>query len=179
MSVAKELSKEDIKKYLRQLNAMLKDENKHGEIVLVGGAALALVFNARNSTRDIDAWFGPKEEMRHMISAIAKNNDLPQDWLNDGAKSYITSKMNKNVYEEHSNLIVYNVDAEGLLAMKLTAHRPNSKDMEDSVFLMKAINVERQEEIFAIIEKYTYPQQQQPAAKYFAMEAFERYQKMK
>jgi hypothetical protein len=39
----KDLTKEDILNYFAEINRYLKNENKYGNILLVGGAALALV----------------------------------------------------------------------------------------------------------------------------------------
>ena len=39
------LSKSDIHKLLQELNQELAKENKHGEIYLVGGAVMCLVFD--------------------------------------------------------------------------------------------------------------------------------------
>ncbi len=41
------LSKQDIEKYLEELNDKLRAKGTYGEIVIAGGAALSLVFNAR------------------------------------------------------------------------------------------------------------------------------------
>lgn len=43
----KELSRQDILKYFEQINTRLAKENKYGEVLIAGGAALTLVFNAR------------------------------------------------------------------------------------------------------------------------------------
>jgi len=173
----RDLNKEEMLKYFEEINNRLASDGKHGEIIIAGGAALALVFNARSSTRDIDAIFHPAQDMRKIIESIAKDYDLPTDWLNDGVKGFITDKMKFEEHLVYTNLIVSNIDAEGLLAMKLTAARVDSKDMDDSVFLMKLLNIHSEEELFGIIERYTHPKQQSIAAKFFTIEAFTRYQK--
>ena len=163
-------------KYFDEINQHLASLNKHGEIVVVGGAALTLVFGARDSTRDIDAIFHPAEDMRKIIKSIADANSLDDDWLNDGVKGFITDKMKFEQLLSYSNLTVSNVDAEGLLAMKLTSARSLTHDMDDSIFLMKTLEIKTEDELFNIIDKYTYPNQQTIAAKYFTKEAFEKYQ---
>jgi len=60
----RELSKNEVLTYFEEINRRLKSDSKHGEILVTGGAALTLVFNARASTRDIDAIFRPIEDMR-------------------------------------------------------------------------------------------------------------------
>ena len=130
-----DMTKQDIEKYLNEVNKKLAERGKHGEIVMAGGASLTVVYNARNATHDIDALFRPSKEFREIISEIANENDLKDDWLNDGVKGFFTEKMNANLYKEYSNLSVYSIDAEGLLALKLTSARLDSKDMRDSITL--------------------------------------------
>jgi len=170
------LSKKEIIAHFEEINSRLAMENKYGEILIVGGAALTVVFNARNSTHDIDAIFHPTEDMRKIIKNMADDYNLNYDWLNDGVKGFITNKMKSEQLFSYSNLTVSNINAEGLLAMKLTSARSLSKDMQDSIFLMKILNIQNQDELFSIINKYTYPNQQSIAVKYFTMEAFEKYQ---
>lgn len=56
------LSKEQILKYLEILSDEIGKEDLKGEILVFGGAAMVLAFNARPSTKDIDAIFQPKKE---------------------------------------------------------------------------------------------------------------------
>ena len=171
------LTKAEINEYLLEINDRLRDMDKHGEILMVGGAVLATVFNARESTRDIDAFFKPTAEIRQIIEDIANKHGLRKDWLNDGAKGFITPQMNQDVYIELSNLSVYNVDAESLLAMKLTSARYMSKDLPDSVFLMKALDIKNIDQLYDIVEKYTHKNQQTVESDFFIKRAFEKYQK--
>ncbi|MCL2545773.1 MAG: DUF6036 family nucleotidyltransferase [Oscillospiraceae bacterium] len=171
----RELTREDILKYFEEINSRLAAENKHGDIYVVGGAAMTMVFNARTSTYDIDAIFAPKEDLRAIISDIAEKHSLNEDWLNDGAKGFVTDKMKFQTHLSYSNLTVLSVDAESLLAMKLTSARANSKDMDDSIFLMKELGIQNEKELFDIIDTYIHPNQQTMMAKYFTMEAFEKY----
>jgi len=50
-------------KYFEEINQHLVSQNMYGEILITGGAALTLVFGARDSTRDIDAVFHPIDDM--------------------------------------------------------------------------------------------------------------------
>lgn len=113
--------------------------------------------------------------MRAIIKSIAQEYDINEDWLNDGVKGFITDNMKGSTYLEYSNLTVSSLDAECLLAMKLTSARSLSKDMEDSIFLMSILKIKSEQELFTLIEKYTHPNQQTMQAKYFTMEVFERY----
>ena len=109
-----ELKKEDILRYFEEINQHLANMGNHGDILIAGGAALTLVFNARNSTYDIDAIFEPKEDMRKIIKDVAQSNALDDDWLNDAVKGFMTDKMKFSAFLEYSHLTVSSLDAESL-----------------------------------------------------------------
>ena len=171
-----EISKKDMLTYFEELNRRLVEDNKQGEIIIAGGAALTLAFDARDSTRDIDAVFQPKDDLGKIVENMADEYGLNKDWINDGVKGFITDKMNFNEILKYSNLSVSSMDAEALLAMKLTSARVDSKDMDDSIFLMNLLDIKKESELFEIINKYTYPNRHTIASKYFTIEAFEKYQ---
>ena len=174
------LTKEDILRYFEMINKALAKRNQTGEIIVAGGAALALAFDARNSTYDIDAIFEPKSDMQKIIKEVAQANDLDDDWLNDGVKGFMNNTMDATVCLNLSHLVVKNLDAKSLLAMKLTSARPEpSMDMKDSIFLMEKLNIKAESELFAIIEKYTHPSRHTMQSKYFTKTAFEKYQRRK
>jgi len=108
---------------------------------------------------------------------IALKYNLEKDWLNDGVKGFISNKVNTEVFKEFSNLTVSNIDAEGLLAMKLTSARRKSSDMDDSITLMKHLGIDDQEQLFDIVKKYTYEDRQTPTSYFFTLETFEQYKK--
>ncbi len=50
---------------------------------VVGGAAIALAYDERRSTRDIDAVFVPKMHVYRAAARVAADRGLPVGWLND------------------------------------------------------------------------------------------------
>ena len=174
-----ELTREAMLKYFEEINSQLGERNVSGEIIMAGGAALALVYNARSSTQDIDAAFSPKEEFREIIKNIGIKYNLKDDWLNDSVKGFFTDKMKASVYKQYSNLIVLSMDAESLLAMKLTSARPDTKDASDSITLMKHLKIKRVEEVLNIIEKYAYKNRLTAQSKFFTLEVYEQYERSK
>jgi len=76
------LSEKEILKYLRELSNKLGKKNLKGEILLFGGAAMVLAFNARPATKDVDAIFHPKNEIYEISKEIARKyypkNQIPQ-----------------------------------------------------------------------------------------------------
>lgn len=57
------LTKERIITALEALNNRLTDKGVTGELCIYGGATMILAFDARESTRDVDAVFVPKTEI--------------------------------------------------------------------------------------------------------------------
>ena len=51
------LSADDIRRLFRELASELEAAGQRAEIFLVGGAAIALCFDGRRATRDLDAVF--------------------------------------------------------------------------------------------------------------------------
>lgn len=169
------LTKKDIEKYFMEINKRLSFLGKHGEIIMTGGAALTVVFNARNSTYDIDAIFEPKEDLNKIIKDMSAEYDIHKDWLNDAVKGFLSDKMTYTIFKEFSNLKISSIDADCLLALKLTSARAFSKDMEDSITLMNLLKIENEGQLFNIIEQYIPKDRQTAQAYFFTQEAYRKY----
>ena len=83
------LSKERILELLELVNSALAERSEIGEIVLVGGAVMCLVYDARAATKDVGAIFEPSASIRKIVSDIARERGLADDWLNDVVKGFI------------------------------------------------------------------------------------------
>ena len=57
------MDRDEILGHLRALARVLHDRGVTGEMYVVGGAAIALAFDERRSTRDVDAVFEPKQSV--------------------------------------------------------------------------------------------------------------------
>jgi hypothetical protein len=77
------MKKEEIVKYLGMLGEELLRRGKTGEILLTGGAAMCLVHEARDMTKDVDALYEPKSDINEIVKRIAEKEHLPEDWMND------------------------------------------------------------------------------------------------
>jgi len=89
---------------------------------------MALVHEAREATRDIDAKYRSSVELRRIIKGISDDFGVDEDWLNNDGEHYVSDRMPTSLYLDFSNLKVFTVNADGLLAMKLTAARMDSND---------------------------------------------------
>lgn len=153
---------ETFKFLLSELNEKLAANDEQGNIVIVGGAAMALVYCIRDSTHDIDAIFEQKTEMLSYIREIADEQEISYDWLNDSVKGFInpTTICTEPLYI-FNNLTVDVADAETLLAMKLTSARtdPGTHDIDDAIALAQYLGVSTEDELFDIVERHAYPNQ--------------------
>ncbi len=163
---------EEIKQYLEDLNDELRNANTKGEACLYGGAVMCLVYEARPSTRDVDAIFKPISEMRRAIHRIAEKHNLRSDWLNDAVKGFVVSHSQRILFD-FSHLKIYVPEPDYLLAMKVLAARVDTTDRADVELLINALKIKSADEVFTILENY-YPRQQiKPATQFFVEELFE------
>jgi hypothetical protein len=166
------LSKKQILRCLEELSAEMGKQNLKGEILLFGGAAMVLAFNARSSTKDVDAIFRPKKEIYAISKKIARKHHLPEGWLNDSVKGFITSdSFKQNLFIRYKNLAVYTPEPQYLLAMKCMSMRIGleSSDIDDIKTLLKYLQIKKTEDVFQLLEQY-YPQNKIPQKTFYAID---------
>lgn len=166
-----EYSKRDIERLFHRLNEELSRKGITGEVYLVGGAVMCLVFDARRSTKEIDAFFRPAREVRDAARRIAAASALPPDWLNDAVKGYLSDKGDFHPYLESSHLRVLTAAPEYLLAMKCLAMRLGEEfhDEGDVRFLLRYLNLTDHRAALDIVTRY-YPLEQIPQKTLYALE---------
>ncbi len=150
------LSKNDILRLLHALNDELRAAGVKGHVQLAGGAVMCLAFNARASTRDVDALFRPSVEVLDAALRVASKQKVPETWLNDAVKGYVSDHGSFEPFLELSNLKVFCASAEYMLAMKCLAMRIGEgfHDEEDIRYLLKNLAIQRYEEAKEILERY-------------------------
>lgn len=163
------LSTKKILRLFEKLNTKLKARDEKGEIGLVGGAVMCLVYNARASTKDVDAIFVPSQIIRKLAKEIADEEEINEDWLNDGAKAYIQPHFQREEVLNLSNLRIWAPESRYLLAMKCISARWDTSDKDDVIFLIKWLKIKEAKEVFEIIEGY-YPNKLIPAKTKFFIE---------
>lgn len=166
-----QLTRSDIENLLRALNDELKKEAIDGELYLVGGAVMCLVFNARPATADVDALFIPAKKIREAAERVARKNNFPENWLNDGVKGFLSDKADFSQYLELSNLKVLTALPEYLLAMKCLAMRIGEEfhDLDDIRFLLRMLNITSYADAIEVITTY-YPAAKFPQKTLYALE---------
>lgn len=163
------LTRDQILNCFAKLNEELRRAGQKGEIGLVGGAVMCLVYNARQATRDVHAVFEPSQDIRRAAAKIANDLGLPEDWLNEGAKDYLVGTFTREEVVRHSNLLVWAPEARYMLAMKCISARWDTSDRDDVIFLIKHLKITQAQAVFKIIQDY-YPKAQIPAKTQFFIE---------
>lgn len=150
------LTKADIRRLLGLLDAELAGEGVEGEIYVVGGAVMCLAFDAREATRDVDAFFRPTKLIREAAARVAARTGMPDSWLNDAVKGYLSPRGEYDPYLELEHLRVFIARPDYLLAMKCAAMRLGEefRDLDDVRYLLRYLNVSTVEEALAIVLRY-------------------------
>jgi predicted nucleotidyltransferase len=99
--------------------------------LFVGGAAMALAYDAGRVTRDVDAMFVPHGVVLEESRAVAEELGLPPWWLNEQASVYVSGKdyPGKRRVFDHPNLRIMVALPERIFAMKALAAR--TRDIDD------------------------------------------------
>src|SRR5947209_6854336 len=120
------LSRAEIVAALKSLGALADAEDRQIHLVVLGGAAMVLGYDARRSTKDVDAIFIPPPEARQVrewVRTVSEELDLPEDWLNDAAKGYAIGLSDGPVLMRAPGIEVRMPSSAQLHAMKLCAWR--------------------------------------------------------
>lgn len=156
------------------LTALANELGRRGvvaEMYVVGGAAIALAFEERRATRDIDAVFEPKDVVYEAAAVVAERLGLPGGWLNDAVKGFLAGDDPAAApVLDLPGLRCLIASPETLLALKVLAHRVG-EDEEDLRLLAGKLGLETADEVLAIAER-TYGDRLDVAARFFVEEIF-------
>jgi hypothetical protein len=155
---------DDMRRLFGLLDAELAAGEIQGEVYLVGGAVMCLALGARAATRDIDAYFRPTRLVLEAAARVARSAGVPDTWLNDAVKSFLSPRGEFDPWLELPHLRVYTARPEYLLAMKCASMRLGAEfhDLDDVRFLLRYLNVESVEPALAIVTRYFEPSQLPP-----------------
>jgi hypothetical protein len=165
------LAASDLRRLFDLLNDELARAGVKGELYLVGGAVMCLAHAARPSTQDVDGWFRPAKEVREAAARAALAADLPQGWLNDAVKGYLSERGDYGPWLELSHLRILVAQPEYLLAMKCLAFRIGAEfhDEDDVRFLLRLLDVSSYAKAVEIIARY-YPLERFPQKTLYALQ---------
>ena len=112
------------------------------DVFIVGGAAMALAYDATRVTRDVDSLFVPHGVVLDEARNVAQELGLPMWWLNEQASVYISGKDDpgKRRVFDHPGLRVTAASPRHIFAMKALAAR--TRDVDDLRLLAEMIGVD-------------------------------------
>ena len=171
MSRSTQLTRAELERLLALLDEELAKRDTVGELYVVGGAVMCLALDARDSTRDVDAFFKPTKIVREAAARVAKRANVEVGWLNDAVKGLLGSRGEYDVFREFDHLHVFVARPAYLLAMKCAAMRLGAEfhDLDDVRYLLRYLNVSTRAEAMRIVTQY-FDEAQLPPKTRFALE---------
>ena len=152
------ITKQEALHALKRVGELAAAAGHTAELLLLGGGAMVLRFDARLSTKDLDVVIiAPTNSslIRAWAAEVAAETSWPDDWLNDAAKGFVVGSSLKSEVFASLGIIVHVPATEQLLAMKLCAWR-DDVDISDARRLLGELTGERQD-VWTQIEPFLYP----------------------
>lgn len=175
-AAASALTRETILRALGLLSEELGKQGVTGEVCLFGGSVMVLAFTARLATKDVDAIFQPAQSIREAARHIAAEQHLPDDWLNDGVKGFLSARHETIAgnLPQFPHLRVTMPVPEYLLAMKCMAARlagttGEASDVPDIIFLIRHLRLTSAETVLGLVALY-YPSNSIPVKTQYLVE---------
>ena len=136
------LSRAEIERAFTALGERLARRSVVADVFVVGGAAMALAYDAARVTRDVDAVFKPHGIVLEEARKVADDLGLPYWRLNGQASVYISGKedASKRRVFDHPGLRVMAASPAHVFAMEASAAR--TRDIDDLRLLAGIIGVE-------------------------------------
>ncbi len=143
---------------LHALNDELGARGVRGQVQIAGGAVMCLAFGARDATQGVDAVFEPSSLVLDAALAVAAHHDVPDNWLNNAVKGYLSDRGTFDSFLDLDHLRVFVADSRYMLAMKTLALRTGEgyHDEEDLRYLLRHLDVVEWTEAETILAAY-YP----------------------
>ena len=175
------LDRDTIVRALGRLSQILGDRGITGEVCLLGGTVMVLAFKTRARTKDVDAIFHPPHEIRDAARLVQAEMNLPEGWLNDGAKAFVSTRHEtaEGDLPQFPHLRLTAPTAEYMLAMKCMASRipagpEDQGDVADIAVLIRHLGLGDADQALSIVARY-YPEEQIPVrARYLIEDLFTR-----
>ncbi|HZL35047.1 MAG TPA: hypothetical protein VFC78_07040 [Tepidisphaeraceae bacterium] len=163
------ISKDEAILALCRLGEVARLAGANVELLLLGGGAMVLSFNARQSTKDLDVVIlAPDDRARvyEWAKQIAFELSWPDDWLNDAVKGFVVSGSDCKEVLSSPGIRVWVPAVEQLLAMKLCAWR-DDVDIGDARRLLRELTGSN-EDIWRRVEPLLLPGRELKARYAFA-----------
>jgi len=174
MNAMTDLTRKDLLEAFGTLGTQARKDGMVIDIAVYGGSCLMLASNFRQATKDVDAVtaYGVENQryIDRLAGEIAAQRGWPQDWLNDGVRTFLSP--NVELFEQHEpfgsypsedapGLRVFIPKPEYLLAMKLMAMRVDAAtggaDLEDILNLLQVVGPAGKQDIVELAAGF-YPE---------------------
>lgn len=166
------MERDEILRLLTLLGRRLHDRGLQGEMYIVGGAAMALAFDTRRSTRDIDAVFEPKVAIYEEAAVMARELSLPPGWLNDAVKGFLgPDDVEAAPVLEVPGLRCLAASPRMLISLKVLAHRVG-EDEGDVRLLADLLKLSTADEVLRVASS-VFGDRLGPASRFFVEELFQ------
>lgn len=148
------LGRADLERAFGALGDRLVRRGVVADLFIVGGAAMALAYDANRVTRDVDATFVPHGVVLEEARNVAEAMGLPPWWLNEQASAYVSVQNDDGKREvfDHPGIRVMAASPEHVFAMKSFAAR--SRDEEDLRALARIIGITATEQALEVCERF-------------------------
>jgi hypothetical protein len=139
------LTKQEILAGLTRLSELAQKEGITLEMSLYGGALMMLAYDARQTTKDVDAIIRPPDVGKRLAIKVAQERGWHDDWLNDDVKQFVSAVETRTAWRPPGlnapAIKITKPTAKYLLAMKVMACRKSlpgyAGDEADIAFLLK------------------------------------------
>jgi predicted nucleotidyltransferase len=155
------LGRAELEHAFTKLGERLASRGVVADLFVVGGAAMALAYDAQRVTRDVDATFVPHGIVHEEAIRVADDLGLPRWWLNEQASVYVSGKDDpgKRRVFDHPGLRVTAASAGHIFAMKALAAR--ERDIDDLRSLANIIGIKTAHAATAVVREF-YPDEPIP-----------------
>ena len=158
-------NRENILYLLRRLSSIARSEGITLEIAFYGGSCLLLAYDYldRTLTKDIDAIIHPAEAAEKLLQQIAREENLPDDWIDGGVRQFLSPKGTTYLTRlpelaQLPHLKISFPSASYLIAMKIRASVRSrfgyEGDLQDLRFLARKTGLRSLEEAQAILDRF-------------------------
>jgi Nucleotidyltransferase of unknown function (DUF6036) len=151
-----ELSSSLIRDLLSALDRELQRRGCEAKLFIVGGAAMALAYNASRVTDDIDGIFVPRDVVLAAAREVAAERGLDEHWLSDGVRQMMPPVDDDHPRSERIGpaLTLEVASPEYLLAMKAMSSRQSQGDLQDAGLLCAQLRITREDQLEQIVDRY-------------------------
>jgi len=152
----REFTADQMRDLLAELDAELQRVGKAAIIFVVGGAAMALAYNAECASADIDGTFEPRDVVLDAAAVVARRFNLDRNWLSDGVRDFMPPVPDDHPRGERIGpaLVIEIASPEYVLAMKSMTSRKSDGDLIDAVDLCRMLGIEDEAALEAVVRRY-------------------------